>query len=154
MSFFDELDKFSDHTAAIDSNGKSYTYSELAAKADRIGSHLPRDSKRLVFILCGNNVETLAGYLGVLRSGHTGVMLAANTETGLLANLMDLYQPDYIWTPSDSAGKLVYSNGEYSLVDRGVEREQTIYPDLSLMLSTSGSTGSPKMVPAGTVMCG
>ncbi|MDX9859022.1 MAG: AMP-binding protein [candidate division Zixibacteria bacterium] len=146
MSFFDDLRRFADSAAAIDSAGKRITYAELATASDRFADNLRGDKKRLVFILCGNNIETLTGYLGVVRSGHTGVLLAANTEPGLLANLIELYRPDYIWRPADGEGHITYAAGNYELVNRDTSRSVEIHPALSLMLSTSGSTGSPKMV--------
>lgn len=137
MSFFDELDQFSPRIAAIDSDGVTHTYAELIERSDTFASRLDGHCKRLVFILCSNNIETLTGYLGTIRSGHTGILLAANIDSELLDNLLELYKPDYLWHPGTSG---------YELVDRRVDRSVMIHPDLSLMLSTSGSTGSPKMV--------
>ncbi|MBD3401318.1 AMP-binding protein [candidate division GN15 bacterium] len=146
LSFFAELEHFSANTAAIDAHGTPYRYGELVDAADTFGRALQTDRKSLVFILCRNNIETLAGYLGTLRAGHTGVLLAANTDRGLMANLLELYRPDFIWGPSDRGGDARFTWKGYALSAGPSPREEAIHPELALLLSTSGSTGSPKMV--------
>jgi acyl-CoA synthetase (AMP-forming)/AMP-acid ligase II len=60
-------------------------------------------------------------------------------------NLIDLYQPEYIisQTPIPCAG---YERMRESLWRRNKQSEGLLHPELSLLLSTSGSTGSPKFV--------
>lgn len=154
--FFDDLDKFAENPAVIDRSGKSHTYANLVSFADRFGAKLNPAGHQLLFILCRNNIESLSAYLGSLRSGNAAVLLSADTDRQLLARLVDHYRPDYIWKPIDfddpgnsnraNDDEVLYRHGDYMLVARNIERTIEINQNLSLLLSTSGSTGSPKMV--------
>ena len=60
-----------------------------------------------------------------------------------------MYHPSYIWKPSEMADtseeELVYEHKSFKLVKTGLE-SPAMNDDLSLLLPTSGSTGSPKLV--------
>ncbi len=146
MKFFDALGRFGDNIAVVDRRGQHVTYRQLADDADKFADAVGRDSRRLVFIMCANNVESLAGYLGALRSGNTALLLAADTDRALMDNLVKLYRPDYIWSGSATDKKSGFVYGDYGLQNLTVERKAAINRSLALLLSTSGSTGSPKMV--------
>jgi long-chain acyl-CoA synthetase len=171
MRFYEGLHRFAGNLAAIDVKGREYTYSELIEESDRFGQALASGRKNLVFVLCGNNFESMVGYFGTLRSGNAVILLAADTDTELMANLVKLYRPDYLWRPATAsdlaerlqeklakhfptaqaegaggAGQSAYWHGDYCLECHQVERQIAINPDLALLLSTSGSTGSPKAV--------
>jgi acyl-CoA synthetase (AMP-forming)/AMP-acid ligase II len=146
MKFYKDLERFADSTVAIDSKGCRYTYWQLVEESARFSARLSKNRKNLVFILCANDIESMVAYIGTLRSGNTAALLAANTNPELLSNLIRLYQPDYIWRSDADDGKVVYEYKSYRLIHSDVERNITINPDLALLLSTSGSTGSPKMV--------
>ena len=98
MKFFDALGRFGDNIAVVDQRGQHVTYRQLADDADKFADAVGRDSRRLVFIMCANNVESLAGYLGTLRSGNTALLLSADTDRALLDNHVKLYLPDNIRT--------------------------------------------------------
>ncbi|MDH4157926.1 MAG: AMP-binding protein [candidate division Zixibacteria bacterium] len=146
MKFFDALGAFGENIALIDRLGQHVTYRQLAADAGRFADAVGGGSRRLVLIMCANNVESLAGYLGTLRSGNTALLLAADTDRAFLDNLIELYRPDYIWSGAASGRKTAFVYGDYGLQSLSVERKVAINRNLALLLSTSGSTGSPKMV--------
>ncbi len=145
MTFFQELNKFGDNIVAIEPGGEEYTYRSLVDESDRFMENLKPGEKNLIFILCKNCFETLVGYIGSLRSGSAVILLPSNIDGDSLDNLKNLYKPDYIWQPINSGnGKFSFKN--YFLEQTGIARDEKIHPDLVLLLSTSGSTGSPKMV--------
>jgi acyl-CoA synthetase (AMP-forming)/AMP-acid ligase II len=74
------------------------------------------------------------------------VLLAANTDWELVSNLIKLYRPDYVWRSGEESDRAIYEYEDYRLIQRTVERKITINRELALLLPTSGSTGSPKMV--------
>ncbi len=134
----------------IDNN--SWTYAQLFEQASQIGQAFNYQNKSFGFILCENDVEALAGYLASLQSGHCAALFGADINPDLLKNLIDIYQPDWIYFPntikpfpkpySIPAIKL----SRYTLAKRRNEFREIIHPDLAILLSTSGSTGSPKLV--------
>ena len=129
---FWDLEKFSASTAVEQPDGSRLSYSELAEKANRFAEMIPGD-RSLVFLLVGNDLDSLTAYLGCLRSGHVPLLLAANTNAELLQLLEETYSPNVVWSRND--GFRVRHNSRMEL-----------NPELALLLSTSGSTGSPKLV--------
>ena len=111
------------------------SYEELADRVDDLTDRLRSDARRLVQVRAGNDVPSLVAYLGALAAGHV-VLLSSDDDAG--AALADAYDPDVV-IRSDP--------GHSPVVD--VVREQSaheLHPQLALLLSTSGSTGSPKLV--------
>jgi len=129
VPFAAALEAFGARTALITGDG-ALTYRELARRADEIATRLG-SVRRLVLVAAGNDVATVAGYLGALRAGH--VVLLAPRDTGAIDTLTRAYAPDVILDGT-------------SVVERHPTTAHTLHPELALLLSTSGSTGSPKLV--------
>lgn len=118
-------------------DGSRVTYRELYAAADAFAALLPRRS--LVLIRVGNNLPTVAAYLGCLRHGHVCLPVSKDTHGSMLETLCRTYAPDYIYAPS--------ADGSYTLQEQNPADSPTpLHADLRVLLSTSGSTGSPKLV--------
>ncbi len=132
---------------AVDSNGDRILYKEIALIAGEIKS---KTSRAIAFHLCDNSVGALASYLACIEAGIVDVMLSSLIDEELLDNLYEIYEPAYIWMPSIkentySGCEKLYEIHEYSLY----RTPNTVYPlheDLQLLMTTSGSTGSPKLV--------
>lgn len=143
---FLDLDK-KDRTkvAAVDDSGRSVTYGEICDFSVEFAKHLPQRS--LIFLLAENKIGSLLGYTAALCNRIVPLIISANTDEGLYDHLYELYQPEYIWLPQSKAeGKeVVFSAWEYCLVKTG-NQSTPMYEELSLLLPTSGSTGSPKLV--------
>ena len=145
---FLDLDlKDRNQTAAVDDSGREVTYGEMCDFAKEFARHLPIRS--LIFILSENTIGSLLGYTSALSCRIVPLILSARTEEGLFANLYEKYKPAYIWLPSgmvERVGfKAVFSAWDYTLVQTG-NPPVALYEELSLLLPTSGSTGSPKLV--------
>lgn len=148
MSFFRDLEKFGERPALIDEAGMTCSYRQLAAWADEVGSAV--GGRRLVINLCENTVGSIAGYLGCLRRGAVSLLLAGATERERLERFIETYRPACLWLPAARAqelqwGTVVHEALGYALVER---REEAVdmHIDLALLLTTSGSTGSPVLV--------
>ncbi len=145
-----DLEKYADNVAIIDDAGRHITYGDIS----RAGAEIAQDFGRcLVVSLCGNTAGSVVGYVSFLNSGIVPIMLNAALEDGLLARLLDIYSPAYIWMPSGNISrplfqgmKAVYSVYDYTLLETGYGRTYPLYDGLALLLTTSGSTGSPKFV--------
>lgn len=150
MKFYENLQEHAKRTAVLDKNYRTVSYGELLDAADALADHFSGKKKSLVFILCENRIEMPVGYLAVLRTNQAALLIQAEIDGQLLNHLCELYSPDYIWQPQGrfpfEGGKRVHDFEGYELVFFPVEREFEIHGDLNLLLSTSGSTGSPKLV--------
>lgn len=143
---FLNLDKKGRQTiAAIDDSGRSVTYGEICDFSQEFTKYLPNRS--LIFLLAENCIGSLLGYTAALSNHIVPLIISANTEKGLYNHLYDLYRPEYLWMPESKAeGKeIIFSAWDYCLVKTG-NQPTPMYEDLSLLLPTSGSTGSPKLV--------
>ena len=132
--------------AAIDTNGNKLLYSDIKNASLEISSTIPERS--LCFLLVENNVGGIAWTMGMLDSRKlVPLILNVKTEDSLYKQLLNTYQPTYICAPEsfDIDGEIVSTQWGYSLYK--VSNEQIVlHNDLSHLLPTSGSTGSPKLV--------
>lgn len=136
-----------ENLAAISDNGNKVTYGDLMSFSNRVMDVLPERS--LVFSLCHNTIGSLMGYVAFLSTRNVPLLLSADLDKELLHYLLDTYQPNYLWMPQKMVdqfdGKVVMSEYGYSLLSYS-DKKLDMYPELALLLTTSGSTGSPKLV--------
>ena len=145
---FLDLDKKNrDTVAVVDDSGMSITYGNICDFSRKFAEYLP--ARSLIFILSENSIGSLLGYTSSLSNKIVPLILSAKTEKGLYENLRDMYKPEYLWVPDEMVEELgyesVFTDYGYSLVKTG-HRPKSMYEELSLLLPTSGSTGSPKLV--------
>ena len=145
--FLDLDKKDRDSIAVIDDSGMSVTYGNICDFSRKFAEFLP--ARSLIFILSENRIGSLLGYTSSLSNKIVPLILSAKTENGLYENLRNMYKPEYMWVPNEMVDKLeyeiVFSDYGYSLVKTGYLPKR-MFEELSLLLPTSGSTGSPKLV--------
>ena len=133
--------------AVIDDSGQSITYGDICDFSKKFHEYLPK--RALIFILSENRIGSLLGYTSALSNRIVPLILSAKTEKGLYENLRDMYKPEYLWLPNEMVEEMgyetIFSDFGYTLVKTG-NPAAAMYEDLSLLLPTSGSTGSPKLV--------
>jgi acyl-coenzyme A synthetase/AMP-(fatty) acid ligase len=126
-------------------NNKTFTYKEVHNICNKITNNLPKQ-KKLVLILADQNLETIIGYLSFLRQGYACIMIDVATQDNFIQKLIKTYNPNYIWS-----NKTFHNNSQidsfnsYKLYQLH-SNQLHIHQDLALMLTTSGTTGSSKMV--------
>lgn len=143
------LEQFKENIALRDESGCTLSYGELNEETKRIVEAVGRRS--LVFSLCRNTIGSVIGYVAFLNGQIPPVLLNSHLEETLLASLLQTYQPAFIWTPTQQAGQFtemesVYRCYDYVLLKTEYKTEYPLYSCLGLLLTTSGSTGSPKLV--------
>ena len=137
-----------DTPAVYDARGRRWrSRGDLQVEAERLGELLP-PSKSLVFCFCRNDLASLEWYLACLRYRHAVALLDANLAPDLQQKLVEHYQPDCIVASSalPAASGRHYENAGRHLWWRRRPQDGVLHPSLALLLSTSGSTGSPKFV--------
>ena len=132
--------------AAIDSNGDKLTYASIAQLSQQISAIIPQ--RTLCFLLVENNVGGIVWTMSMLESRQlVPLILNVKTEVGLYQQLLDTYQPTYICAPTHHffEGQVIDTQFGYTLT-KVSDNICSIHSDLSHLLPTSGSTGSPKLV--------
>ena len=153
MELFARCDREPERLLAVTEEGKRYTLGDLNAAAERIAGAV--GEHRLVFVLCENTPGTLLGYLGCLKTGEVPLLLDAHIAPELLRGLLETYRPAFVHVPGDlpaETGRALegfvpaLEVEDSALLRRPGGQGPELHPELALLLTTSGSTGSPKLV--------
>jgi long-chain acyl-CoA synthetase len=109
------------------------------------------DGRKLIVCFCETSVPALVGYIGFMVHGQVPILIDASQQFGRLQHILKDYDPDYAWLPKSlnadlSLGEIVHSFDHYVLVRLPRRQEIALHPELQLLLTTSGSTGSSKFV--------
>lgn len=144
-----KLNDFSDNVAVITEDGKQYTYSELEKASAVLIKNIP--NRCLVLNLCRNEIGSLLGYISFVNNKIVPIMVDSGLNKELLFSLIENYKPDYIWAPCETVKEfsdysIVAEMFDYLLLKTNYNCEFKLNDKLALLLTTSGSTGSPKLV--------
>lgn len=121
------LAAFGERRALVTADG-TVTYADLARRVEEVAAAYA-GGRRLVLLTPGNDVESVVEYVAALAAEQVVLVAAPAAAPGLV----DTYDPDVVAGPQ----------GRHWRAD---ESRHVLHPDLALLLSTSGSTGSPKLV--------
>lgn len=150
-----DLEKYANHIAVETEQGKKLTYDQLNEAAKYVTA--PMESRRLTFCLCENTIGSFVGYVGLMNAHMPTVLLDGSKDIEIINGLIAHYQPRYVWTPShrkdellshlstSSRTAIICEYEDYVMLELD-SPEYEIHPDVRLCLTTSGTTGSPKLV--------
>lgn len=150
--YFWDLQNKSDQIAIIDKQVGELTYKDLHENVQTVKNILPSSNqKQLGMILCQNKVSSIIAYLAALQNQDAVILLDEKLDEALLLNIINTYKPDWIV----SADRQFHILNDYSYSNKNFyhiweitndEKTVAIHPELALLLSTSGTTGSAKFV--------
>lgn len=132
VPFVASLRDHGDRPALVSASGTT-TYAELAGRVEEYGERLGA-TRRLVLLAGASDEQTVVAYLAALAGRHP--VLVAPDRDDVLRDLVDAYDPDVVIRHGD-------------LAERRPGTRHELHPDLALLMSTSGSTGSPRLVRLG-----
>ncbi len=139
MSLFDKISE-NQHLRFVDENNPGQEF----GLRDLDSCSFAADKKELIFLYLDNSIESVSIFFSALKSPHALVMLSLDLAENFKIELEKNYSPSFICDK-----KRTQING-YSKNDSFFERENkkttSIHPSIKILLSTSGTTGSPKFV--------
>ncbi len=149
ISFEGLFAKHADRVLLQCDDGRCFGYGDVLSLSQHTA--LQRARRRLVLCLLDNVPGALLGYLALMAVDAVPMNVGASLAEPRLAQLLSRYQPEWVWLPSPRVselpgGEVLMSTEGYSLVAMPEAEAMALHPDLALLLSTSGSTGSPKFV--------
>ncbi len=113
---------------------RTVTYGDLddlvTARRRQLGT-----TRRLVMVVMANTLDPVVTYLAALSGGHVVLLVADGPHPH--TTLIDTFDPDVIAQGQAHDG---------AIIERRPGTRHTLHPDLAMLASTSGSTGSPKLV--------
>jgi long-chain acyl-CoA synthetase len=145
----------SDAPALIDAaSAESITYSGVLMRSREVAARLA-GGRRLVFLLCRNDVRTTLVYVASQMAGHAVALLDGTKPLATHASALAAYRPDVVAGP-DGTGEALAAGGSEPVAVTRIEGgelvamahpgSEPIHPGLALLLGTSGTTGSAKYV--------
>lgn len=150
-SFWDTLEDGGTATALI-WNGTKISYQELAERSDEIAQYMVSSTKMgsLGFLLVRNDCQSVLCYLAALRCSCPLLLLPSDISDDALNLLLNTYKPMWIATSEtrnieDYDVPIRTHQSPYILGNKH-SMPSTWHISLKLLLSTSGTTGSPKLV--------
>lgn len=142
-----DLNSYKYNIACITPSGEQFSYGELDGISNLIQSKII--PHQLVFNMCSNTIGSLAGYISFVNNHDAVLLLDAHLEYTVFTLLYNTYLPRYIWAPDSfeapTGANRVIDLKDYSLWEIP-ENHTPVNKSLSVLLTTSGSTGSPKLV--------
>lgn len=151
MYFWETKEEYYDRVFLLSDQGESVTYQ----KKDEICERMQKEIKQgeLAFILCRNTIGSVLSYFACLKNRIIPLLLDAKMDYDMIKNLIKEYEPDALFYPKDQeelwkefGQKSMFDEHGYCIRHQQKEEPTKIYKDLALLLTTSGSTGSPKLV--------
>ena len=107
--------------------------------------------RKFLFSLSNNTIGSLCGYLSFWHTKNVPLLLDATIDFELFKDLVEKYKPNFLWVPINrydiiSQYDIVFQKYDFVLLRNLFDLKHKLFPELALLLTTSGSTGSPKLV--------
>lgn len=149
-NWFENSSRFSNCRLFFDDSGNDVTYQAMLNFSAVLTDC--EVSRKLVFCIVDNRIDGLLGYLALMTADAVPMMVSATLSSEVVRSLGRSYRPDFVWLPIARvdewpSAQIRVSYESYCLIELPrIDPPVFLHPDLGLLLSTSGSTGSSKYV--------
>ena len=119
--------------------------------SDRIDHYINKNSKSVIFLFIDNYKESILFYYELIKSENVPIILSPDLDDKSISVLLSKYKPNYILSLRKInfiKNKFLHIKNfnKYFLYEEKIKNLHYPHKDLCLLMSTSGSTGSPKLV--------
>ena len=141
---------FNLNSILIDENSQKFLLKNIIEESDIfINSFLKK--RELIFFLCNNTIDSISLYVSFIKKGVVPILINSDLEESLIRDIIDKYNPSYIFTPLTNQNYylnydefLTYNS--FSVLKSANSFQTELDSELAILLSSSGSTGSPKLI--------
>ncbi len=151
MSLFNSIENYKDNTALISQSTGVISYEKLIKNINDIKKNIPERS--LIFLISQNSVASIISYISSIKNNCVVMLVDIKTNVSDISKLITSYEPSFIIAPIDwmknynkNKFKILQNLYEYSIYKTEYNVSPFLHKDLSVLLPTSGSMGSPKFV--------
>jgi len=144
-----KLENYKDKLAIVDLLGQESSYGDLINLANQISNKVRKQS--LVFLLAENMLESIASYLAFFRAKSVTALIDPDIDPSVLSQIISRFKPNYIFVNRekilpDQNWDASWVGTDFQLLKTHYSNSHSIHSELALLISTSGSTGSPRFV--------
>jgi len=148
MNYLSEIKKYKNDIALI-TEKENFSYNSVISYVDKFFKDIKERS--LVLIRCQNSFEIFVAYIAFVNLNCPIILVDGNSNDENYLEVINAYKPDYIFHIKKKNKiklnyELVKTFGFYELIRNKIKNNLKINDELSLLIPTSGSTGSPKFV--------
>lgn len=148
MSYLSEIHKYKNNIALI-TEKENITYSSIIELSKKFFNKVKERS--LVLIKCENSFEIIIAYITFSRLNCPIILVDNNLVNQSYEEIIEAYKPDYIFqnikNKKENINYIHLNNfGLFELLENQKKIKNSINENLSLLIPTSGSMGSPKFV--------
>ena len=150
MRLFRSFNKYNKNVAIIDKNYSSLSYKEVLTEINKIKKVIKNRS--LILIVTENSLGSLIAYTSCIINKHAAIIIDSKTTKKNILKIFKNYQPNYVFLSKKIKSIFKkncsekYTFFDQSLMENQINKRIKINKSLSLLLSTSGSMGSIKLV--------
>ena len=148
MNIFHKIDYKQIDNLLVDTN-KEFFLNEK--KIFKLKDYIENNCKKIFFLFIENSKESILFYFQLIKENHVPILLSPDLDDKSITVLLNKYKPNYILSLKKiNKLKNLYSEikqfNKYILYEECRKKLHDVHKDLCLLMSTSGTTGSPKFV--------
>ena len=151
MRLFQNIEKFKNETALINDAGKKFTYKKISSYSKKISKIIKPRS--LVLLITENSIGSVISYISLIKNDCVVIIIDVKTPANSALELFKKYKPNFILFPQNWTNFQKFNNCsflisflDYDIICNNIQNKFKIHPELSMLLTTSGSMGSSKLV--------
>ena len=147
-----DFEGFGEAPALIGDTGVRVTYRDLNSLSEAAEAAIGAPAERpLVMFICRNTVGAISGYAALMNRGYPVLPVSAELPADMRKTLMNVYRPGLLLLPKETRDAFpamgeVFAFRDYALLRTNYRDRFPVHPELGLLITTSGSTGSAKLV--------
>ncbi len=145
---FKNIHKFGNKIAVEDEHYGKYSYKDLSDLSNELKNNI--SEKNICLLICGNNLESIVGYLTFLNSNKVVTLLVDRSfKVEFIYKIIKIYKPSYIFAPQEinfSSFNIKQKFKSYNFYVSRLKLRNKINYINYLLLPTSGTTQNPKFV--------